>query len=86
MFPDRGEYGVMTAAGCADSSTDLGGGSELVGGFHVPTGLSRVVLTLAPMQEPCGGSGLSLDFLHDSPETVMARNIAATGYAAVHAP
>jgi hypothetical protein len=48
--------------------------------------LSRVVLTAAPMQEPCGGSGLSSIFLHDSPETVMARNIAATGYAAVHAP
>jgi hypothetical protein len=84
VFPDRAEYGVMTAA---DASTppltweEAGDWLETAKYYWVVTSRSDG----RPHARAVWGVWLGPRFhFTTSPETVMARNIAATGHATVH--
>jgi len=84
VFPNRAEYGVMTAADASTPPLTW----EVVGGWLGASKYYWVVTSRAdgrPHARAVWGVWLEPRFhFTTSPETVMARNIAATGYAAVH--
>lgn len=84
MFPDRGEYGVMTAADAPTPPLTW----EVVRSWLEASKYYWVVTCRAdgcPHARAVWGTRLEPRFhFTTSPETVMARDIVATGYAAVH--
>jgi len=84
VFPNRGEYGVMTAADASTPPLTW----EVARGWLEAAKYYWIVTPRAdgrPHARAVWGVWLEPRFhFTTSPETVMARRIAATGYAAVH--